>query len=194
MRWSSKVPFVARFRYRPIATVTAIVIVFDQLVKVRMVAWLGPQADDHRWELAGRFLAFEYVENTGAAFGMLAGRVWLVSALAIAVVALFILLMASHLRANVLNQVASGMILGGAAGNMIDRIRLGHVIDYIAVGAWPRFNVSDSAVTLGVALVMFGMVRDDQPVTGPIQPVPDSRGVSPSADTGNHHERNDVAR
>lgn len=174
---------------------TAVVIVFDQIVKWAMVAWLGPRAVGHRWELAGRILAFEYVENTGAAFGILAGQVWLVSVLAVAVATLFVMLIASRLEANPLNQAAIGMVLGGAAGNMIDRIRFGYVIDYIAVGSWPRFNVADSAVTLGVALVMFRMVRDEHSGTGPSQSLPEPNGMPPSTIYDDHHdERDDVAR
>lgn len=189
-----KVAFVARPHYRLIAIVTAVVIVFDQIVKWTMTGWLGPRAVEHRWELVGRILALEYVENTGAAFGILAGRAWLVSILAIVVAALFVVLVASRLDANPLNQVAVGMILGGAAGNMIDRVRFGYVIDYIAVGTWPRFNVADSAVTLGVALVMVRMVRDDQHDARPIQSPPEPNGVSPTRLYKDHDKGNDGAR
>lgn len=185
---------VPRNAFRLIAIVTMIVIVSDQVVKRAMVEWLGPLAGEHRWELAGRFLAFEYVENTGVAFGMFAGRVWLVSALAIAVAMLFVVLVAPHLDGNPLNRVAIGMILGGAAANLIDRIRLGYVVDYIAVGTWPKFNVADSAITLGVILVTLGLMSNDQPGITENQSTSERHDLPSSTAHGDHHERIDVAR
>jgi hypothetical protein len=52
----------------------AVVLLADQLLKLVMIAWIGRDADTHRWEFAGRLVAFEYVENYGAAFGILPGR------------------------------------------------------------------------------------------------------------------------
>ncbi len=187
-------PFVPMRLVRLTAVVTVVVIVLDQVVKRAMVEGLGPSAADHRWELVGRFLAFEYVENTGAAFGMFAGRVWLVSVLAIGVAALFVVLIATRLDGNPMNQVAIGLILGGAAGNMIDRIRLGYVIDYIAVGIWPKFNVADSAITLGVAMVMLGLMGDDQRDIRASGASSERPRVPSSEVHEDHHERNDVAR
>lgn len=146
-----------------IVTVMTVVIVLDQSVKRVVTDWLGPLATDHRWELAGRLLAFEYVENTGAAFGMFAGQDWFVSVLAIAVAALFIVLIVlPHSGRSLQDQLAIGLILGGAAGNLIDRIRLGHVVDYLAVGAWPKFNVADSSITIGVAIVLIRLLRNER--------------------------------
>lgn len=180
--------------FRLIAIVTALVILLDQVIKRVIEEWLGPSSTDHRWELAGRFLAFEYVENTGVAFGMFAGRVWLVSVLAIAVAALFVVLIPLLLDGNPMNQVAIGLILAGAAGNMIDRIRLGYVIDYIAIGAWPKFNVADSAITIGVVVVMLGLIREERAEVGTSESSFERSAASSPPGHEHHHERNDVAR
>jgi lipoprotein signal peptidase len=56
--------------------------------------------------------------------------------------------------------VSLGLLLGGAFGNLIDRIRLGYVVDFVAVGVWPKFNVADSAITVGVALLALQLMTD----------------------------------
>lgn len=176
------------------AVVIAVVVALDYVVKWAVVDWLGPSAIDHRWELPSQLLAIEYVENSGAAFGLFAGRVWLISALAIVVAVLFVMLIATRLDGHRVNQVAIGLVLGGATGNMIDRIRLGYVIDYIAVGTWPRFNVADSAITLGMALVMLDLIRDDQADTHASRSSSEQPHVPSSTMPDDHHERNDVGR
>jgi signal peptidase II len=183
---------VPGYLYRPIVTVAVVVIALDQLAKWAIVEWLGPGATSHRRELAGRLLAFEYVENTGAAFGLFAGRVWLISVLALAVAVLFVILLASELNGNYALQVAIGMILGGAIGNLIDRLRLGYVIDFIAIGTWPKFNVADSSITLGVAVVVLTLLRDERTNSiGSASSPERSRGIPMVHDS--QQERNDGA-
>jgi signal peptidase II len=140
---------------------TAVVVVLDQITKRAIETWIGPDATSHRHEIIGRLLAFEYVENTGVAFGLFAGRVWLVSVLAVIVAVVFIAGFWRDLPRNRLYRVALALVLAGAAGNLLDRLRLGHVIDFIAVGGWPRFNIADSAITIGLVLMAIGVVHDD---------------------------------
>jgi signal peptidase II len=61
-----------------------------------------------------------------------------------------------------MTQLTLGLILGGAFGNLIDRVRLGYVVDFIQIGWFPIFNVADSAITVGAALLMLQFLRDDQ--------------------------------
>jgi signal peptidase II len=133
----------------------------DQATKWWITRWLGPSAAEHRKDLAGRFLAFEYAENTGAAFGLLAGRPWLVTGLAMLVAVGFAVLLLRELAGSPVVGAVVGLVLGGAAGNLIDRIRLGYVVDFIAVGPWPNFNVADAAITGGALLVAIALVRGD---------------------------------
>lgn len=182
-------------RFSPVTAIVALVVIaVDQLVKWVIVEWLGRAATGHRWELAGRFVAFEYVENTGAAFGMFAGRGWLISVLAIVVAALFVVLLASELKGNSVAQVAIGMILGGAAGNLIDRLRLGYVIDFIAIGTWPKFNIADSSITLGVAVMVLTLLRDERPDSRTPEPSAEQAGWPVSTVHDNLHERNNGGR
>jgi signal peptidase II len=133
----------------------------DQVAKAIVVEWLGPGQVPHRWEFAGRLVAFEYVENRGAAFGILAGQTWLLSVLALVVAAGFIAFCWNELPTSALLRISIGLVLGGGFGNLLDRLRLGYVVDFIAVGNWPKFNLADSAITIGLILLAFGALRDN---------------------------------
>src|SRR6267143_3275666 len=113
--------------------------------------------------ILGQFLRLTLVHNSGAAFGLFPGSrlpFILVSVLAIAVV---LYLFARDAYRSLWNRVLLGCILGGALGNLVDRIRWGRVVDFIDVGLgsirWPVFNVADSAVTLGVILLAWNLAR-----------------------------------
>ncbi len=107
------------------------------------------------------------LHNEGAAFSMLSDasgwQRWFFSALAIGV-SVGILIWLRRLPAHGKNRLAAGLclVMGGAIGNVIDRIRLGHVIDFIRVhyAEWyfPAFNVADSAITIGAGLLILDMV------------------------------------
>ena len=98
-------------------------------------------------------------ENRGAAFGLFSG---LVPILTVASIAILMGLLLHYLRAGTapaLANVAIGAIAGGALGNLVDRVRLGHVVDFVSVGPWPNFNVADSAITIGVLILIWGWTR-----------------------------------
>lgn len=57
--------------------------------------------------------------------------------------------------------LAAGLIFGGAVGNLIDRVRLGHVVDFIMLPSWPAFNLADCAITVGVVLLAWYLIMDD---------------------------------
>jgi len=125
---------------------------------------IGPGASAPRIEIVGAWIALEYAENRGAAFGLLVGLGPVLAVGSIAVVAVLLLHEWRTVNPPLWQTVGIGAIVGGAAGNLIDRVRLGYVIDYVAIGAWPNFNVADSAITLGVALAIWGWLycRDEQ--------------------------------
>ena len=101
------------------------------------------------------FFRITYGTNEGGVFGLFANQAFLITLTAIVGVAA-ILVYSRYPQANrVLVRVALGLLLGGAVGNLIDRIRFGEVVDFIDVGAWPVFNVADSAVVVGVILIIY---------------------------------------
>ena len=122
--------------------------------------------------LVDDLLSFTLVMNPGLAFGLLGtvprGWRWVVAALSL--VALFVLARVA-LRVlpagGAVGRVAIGLIFGGAVGNLIDRARFGAVVDFVDVHwrgwHWPAFNVADSAITVGVALLALRLITDRTP-------------------------------
>jgi signal peptidase II len=110
----------------------------------------------------GNVLAVTHVQNTGIAFGLFKGA----NALIAALTALVVVFVARYLRAlpteRLLLRFALSLLLAGAAGNLIDRLRLGYVTDFIAVGSFARFNVADSAVTVGMLLLAVDVLRGER--------------------------------
>jgi signal peptidase II len=109
-------------------------------------------------------LWFTYIENDGGAFGVLGGsQLVLLAGSAVAVgVVLWMLLSGEPSR---LTSAACGLILGGAAGNLLDRLTTGEVTDYLdlqfwPLEAWPIFNAADIAITTGVALLFLSALRN----------------------------------
>jgi signal peptidase II len=109
------------------------------------------------------FFRLTRVHNTGAVFGLFRDQsftltiVALVSIVVILLYALFIYRRLPILD-NKLGRLALGLILGGAVGNLIDRLCLGYVTDFIDVGVWPAFNVADSAVTVGIIIIAYTLL------------------------------------
>ncbi len=129
-----------------------VVIVLDQAAK--QIFWsLG-----NNFELIDGLLRITLVRNAGAAFGMLqGGRVFLIISSVLA--SIFIIILAQRVpKEDLLRRVLLGMILGGAIGNLIDRIYPGQVIDFIDMGIgahrWPVYNFADTAVTIGGILLI----------------------------------------
>ncbi len=90
--------------------------------------------------------------NTGAAFGILKGYNALFIIFSFIVIGFLILNFETFKNRNLLSKCSVGFILGGALGNLLDRIRYGFVIDFIDLRVWPVFNVADTAITIGICL------------------------------------------
>jgi len=106
------------------------------------------------------------VHNTGAAFGLFQGHLFALTIVAIVgVVVLLIYAFFAYRRFPFLdtkpNRVALGLMLGGTVGNLIDRLNpnLNGVTDFISIGIWPAFNIADSAVTIGVIVFAYSLLR-----------------------------------
>jgi len=122
--------------------------------------------------LVDDLLSFTLVMNPGLAFGLL-GTVprawrWVVAALSLVALAVLARVALRVLPAGgPVGQVAIGLIFGGAVGNLIDRARFGAVVDFVDVHwrgwHWPAFNVADSAITVGVALLALRLITDHTP-------------------------------
>jgi signal peptidase II len=136
------------------------VVVADQLTKLGIRASL---LEGQSLFEAG-FFRIVYTHNTGAAFGLFQGQSFALAILAILGAALLLVyaLVIRHSFSpldNLLTWTALGLILGGIVGNLIDRLRLGAVTDFISVGWWPTFNIADSAVVVGAILFAYSLLR-----------------------------------
>ena len=151
-----------------IATTVA---VFDQLTKSLIVSAIGPGRTETRVGVVDGWLALEYTQNRGAAFGLLAGLAPVLSAVSLAILAGLLVLYTGQAKPLLWQTVAIGLICGGALGNLVDRVRLGHVIDFLSVGPWPNFNIADSAITVGVLVLIWGMTRPDTDLARPTEGV-----------------------
>jgi signal peptidase II len=109
------------------------------------------------------FFRLTYAQNTGASFSIFTGRnSILIVAGCIGILFLlacyFYLFRRYSFMDTAVNKIALAVILGGTIGNLIDRFRLGYVRDFIDVGPWPIFNVSDSCTVVGVILLAFSLL------------------------------------
>lgn len=151
----------------PILLASAVVLL-DQATKALVVGGLGPNASTNQVTLLGPALVLRYVENTGAAFGMLRGRGGFLSLAVLVILAGLVVFYRRVAASSPSMSAAVGLIAGGAVGNLIDRARLGYVVDFVAIGPWPTFNLADSAISIGVVLLSYGMlVGDSTRLIGP---------------------------
>ncbi len=169
-----------KYRYLAVLIISPLVVIFDQLTKWLVLTYI-PRG--HEIPVIPGFFDLVHTRNTGAAFGAMAGvdaafRVpffYIVAAVAVVVLAVMLWKMHDDER---LLPVSFGLILGGIAGNIIDRLRLGSVVDFLSFhwkdavvdGSlfswhinfplyWPAFNVADSAITVAMGLLVIAAFR-----------------------------------
>lgn len=139
---------MSRFPYLLIA---GLVVGLDRLLK----GWAASSLtlSDPR-PLLGQAIRLTRVHNVGGAFGIFRGNGDLfVAVSSIVAVGLIILLLAVNLRAPLL-KIGLALVLGGAIGNLIDRLYFGYVLDFFEVRGFPVFNLADTCVTVGVGLIL----------------------------------------
>lgn len=146
-------------------TIAAAVIALDQITKV-IIRWTldrGEAWPDRDWPLH-----IINVANSGAAFGMLEGQtVFLIITSLIGVVAIVLYYLFPPMEHGML-RVALALLLGGAAGNLIDRVRFGEVTDFINFDHFPAFNVADASINIGVAaIILFFLFFEGERLRGP---------------------------
>jgi len=105
------------------------------------VPWLEP------------YISLTYIQNTGVAFGILRNQNLFFTVVAIVVIAVIIAYLRAAPRPSGVVALCLGMQLGGAFGNLVYRLRYGYVVDFVDVKFWPIFNVADSAISVGTAIL-----------------------------------------
>ena len=132
----------------------------DQISKYLVRSNLNPGDSWNPVASLTRWVSVTHVTNTGAAFGLFKDQGSFFVVIAVIVVAAIILYY-RHLPAGQWwIKISLGLQLGGALGNLLDRLRLGHVVDFIDFKIWPVFNVADSSIVIGVAVLAYYLLQD----------------------------------
>jgi signal peptidase II len=175
---------------RMLIAIAVVVLGLDLATKVAVVRFLEP---GEPIRIIGDVVTLNLIRNPGAAFSMATGMTWLLTLVAIGVV-VGVIKIGRTLRSPWW-ALGLGLVLGGALGNLIDRLfrapgpLQGHVVDFVSVGWWPVFNVADSAIVCGavllVVLTLFGFNPDG---TRGAEPEPDGSTATPTGTETNTEE------
>lgn len=146
-----------------------------QWLALLAVAGAAVVADQLTKHIVGRTLALgdsvhvlgpfsiHHVQNSGIAFGLFASRTALVIGVTGVAVGLMLWFFARSGKRHPVLPVALGLVLGGSIANLVDRVRLGYVTDFLDFVAWPAFNLADTFIVVGVALLFGALVLADRP-------------------------------
>ena len=146
-------------RHRAGISVVAAVLALDQLSKLMVVRVLAPWES---WPTGGPF-HLTHAANSGATLDLFSGHTTALVLASMAAVGVLIVLYLPRPKTGVRPQVAFGLMLAGATGNLVDRVVLGHVVDFIDVAPWFIFNVADVAILAGTDRLRLGRAGRDGP-------------------------------
>jgi signal peptidase II len=163
-------PEFSRFGHLPWLLLSVLILVVDRVTKD---IFEGTLSMYQRIEVIPGYFDWTLAYNTGAAFSFLADAAgwqrWFFAAIAIVVSVVLVIWLKRLKRHETLLAVALAMVLGGALGNLYDRVVLGHVVDFILVhwqSRWffPAFNLADTFITIGAILLALDMFKSDKSV------------------------------
>lgn len=150
------------------------------LAVVALDRWTKQLAIDHLLEsgvrsvpVLGEYIRFTYVENRGAAFGLLQDQTAFFILVGLVVISVIVASYRYIPEPSSLLNICLGLQMGGAIGNLIDRIHVGYVVDFIDLTFWPVFNIADSAICIGVAGLAYTVLfpprshLTERPASGP---------------------------
>ena len=143
----------------PVPAIVFLLVVIDQAAKGFVARTMRLGESVPVW--TGVF-HITYIENPGAAFGMFANQKWMFIVAGVAVIAAACVM---HRRISTMRGFArwgAALLMGGAIGNLIDRVRLGSVIDFFDFLIWPVFNIADIGICAGVACLMYALLQDEE--------------------------------
>ena len=131
-----------------------LVLVADQCTKsvISSFLYIGESIPEHG------FFRITHVTNTGSAFGMFVDHTYLLIFASLIGILILIVFYRSQPFGGTILHISIGLQLGGAIGNLVDRVRLGYVVDFIDVGLWPVFNIADSAIVIGLVGLVWSMI------------------------------------
>lgn len=141
--------------------VAATAVLLDQLSKALVEASIPLNTMWAPFPSLAHFFRITHVSNTGAAFGLFPAGGLLFAGIAAIVAGVIILYNFTLPAGQFAMRLALGLQLGGALGNLIDRLRQGYVTDYLDFGPWPVFNLADTAIVVGVCLLALAIWREE---------------------------------
>jgi signal peptidase II len=138
--------------------IAGVIVVLDQLTKAWVTSFLAPGQSVN---VIGDFVRLVHAQNNGGLFGLLRGQALPFALVSLVVVGLIVAYHGRSGRSSYLS-ITLGLLLGGALGNLIDRLRLGHVVDFVDAGIgdlrWYTFNVADAAISFAILLLLAASV------------------------------------
>ena len=125
------------------------------------------------WPAEG-FFRFTHGTNSGSAFGLFQDYTLILTIASLFAIGFIIYFYQSHSDGSWITKITVGLLLGGAVGNLIDRLIAGRVTDFIDVGPWPIFNIADSSITVGITLLIANLLltggrTEEPPVSGEVE-------------------------
>jgi signal peptidase II len=167
--------------YLMLFLIAGVIVVLDQLTKswIRQNLLIGEVYRPDLW--ISNYARIVNWKNTGAAFGMFQSLGGVFTVLSFIVGGVILYYFPQISREDWLIRLSMAMLLGGAIGNLIDRLTQGYVTDFISVGNFPVFNVADSSISVGVAVLFIGMwVQERRKKSGPDPAVQEPPGSEAS--------------
>jgi signal peptidase II len=146
------------WQWAGLASVACAAIIADQVTKYLVTSRLSL---DQSVNVLGP-LSIHHVQNSGIAFGFFPDSTALVVAVTSAAVVWMVVFFARSGSRHPVLPAALGLLLGGSISNLADRVRLGHVTDFVDLKYWPAFNLADSFIVVGVAILLFAVVGGDR--------------------------------
>jgi len=134
-------------KYLTISLITLFIIIIDQFTKLLIIKKFNI---NETLPIINNIFHLTYIQNTGAGFGILKGFNILLILISIVVVIIIIYYIKNIKENEKILQILLAFVLAGTIGNLIDRIRLNYVIDFLDFRIWPVFNIADSFITIGI--------------------------------------------
>jgi len=138
-----------------VTSISVILILLDQLSKYFAQKYI------ENYEIIKGVFSLEYAENKGIAFGLEVPQLLVVAGSIIIIPIIFLMIYKELSPNHWITEISSSLIIGGALGNVIDRILNGFVIDFISVWKWPNFNLADTFIVAGILLIIcfYGRIK-----------------------------------
>ncbi len=149
-------------KYLILAAIAGFIIVLDQITKTLVRNNIVSGGIWMPWEWLSPYARIINWHNDGVVFGLFQGKGDMFAVLGIVIVIAIVYFYPRIPDQDVPLRIALAMQLGGAGGNLVDRLTQGYVTDFISVGNFPVFNVADSSITLGVVVLLIGLYLDER--------------------------------